>query len=249
MSFMEYLNKITDHPNREHLYKPDKASKYYTDAIQNDPENAQLYVERGKAYEGLREYDLAIQDFNTAMKLNPQDSYFYYYLSYRQYEHLGELEKALEDMKQCINLSPNQYMYEPVLARLYEKLGKRDSAISVLNQGVEIFPTSVSAYLKRAEFYEEIGYLEDALSDITQAINMADKEAMRFVYLHKRAKIYVRIGRFDEALRDCNECITNDPKEWTHYRVRSEIYDALGNHWAAKADYDTSMNLNPCINR
>jgi tetratricopeptide (TPR) repeat protein len=233
----------------ELINTPEKALKYYTEEIECNPLNENLYVERGKAYEALKQFDLAIQDFSTAFRLNPQEGWFHCFLRHKQYIQLGDLEKALEDMKQCIRLSPSRYMYEPHLASLYEKLGQRDNAIAVLNQGVEMFPVSVNAYLKRAEFYEQIGYLEEALSDITQAINMAPKKAMRFIYMHQRAKIYVRMRRFDEALRDCNECIAEDPKEWTHFRVRSEVYDAMGNHWASKADYEISINLNTCVNR
>jgi tetratricopeptide (TPR) repeat protein len=220
----------------ELINTPEKALKYYTQEIECDPLNENLYIERGKTYESLNQYDLAIQDFCAALRLNPQEGWFTCFLRHQQYIQLGDLEKALEDIKRCIDLSPNRYMYEPHLANLYEKLGQRANAISVLDQGVTLFPTDVNAYLKRAEFYEQIGYLEEALSDITQAINMELKGAMRFIYMHQRAKTYVRMGRFEEALRDCNECIAEAPKEWTHYRVRSEVYDAMGNNWAAKAD-------------
>src|SRR6185312_12200486 len=43
----------------------------YTRIIGQDPENAEAYNERGKAYLSKREYDRAIQDFNQALRLRP----------------------------------------------------------------------------------------------------------------------------------------------------------------------------------
>ncbi|HET9282355.1 MAG TPA: tetratricopeptide repeat protein [Candidatus Angelobacter sp.] len=43
----------------------------YTRVISQDPNNAEAYNERGKAYLSKREYDRAIQDFNQALRLRP----------------------------------------------------------------------------------------------------------------------------------------------------------------------------------
>jgi len=43
----------------------------YTRIIAQDPDNAEAYNERGKAYQSRREYDRAIQDFNQALRLRP----------------------------------------------------------------------------------------------------------------------------------------------------------------------------------
>jgi tetratricopeptide (TPR) repeat protein len=43
----------------------------YTKIIAQDPDNAQAYNERGKAYLSKREYDRAIQDFDQALRLWP----------------------------------------------------------------------------------------------------------------------------------------------------------------------------------
>ena len=43
----------------------------YTKIIGQDPDNAEAYNERGKAYLSKREYDRAIQDFNQALRLRP----------------------------------------------------------------------------------------------------------------------------------------------------------------------------------
>jgi Flp pilus assembly protein TadD len=68
-------------------------------------------------------------------------------------------------------------------------------------------------------------------------------------YYHDRVSIYLRTHQYEEALKDCNECVESNPKEWTHYRLRSEVYEAMGKSENARWDYYTSMDLNPVINR
>jgi len=55
--------------------------------------------------------------------------------------------------------------------------------------------------------------------------------------------------QFDNALADCKKCIEIEPKEWTHFRLLSEVYKAMGDNNAADVYYQHSVELNPCINR
>lgn len=55
--------------------------------------------------------------------------------------------------------------------------------------------------------------------------------------------------QFDNALADCKKCIEIEPKEWTHFRLLSEVYKAMGDNNAADVYYQHSVELNQCINR
>lgn len=230
--------------NTENRYE--NACNEYSSIIAFDPFDADLYVERGKVYEELKKYDLAAQDFTTALQLDPERSYFFYYLRHRQFLNLGYLEKALEDIKHAVDKAPGEYGYQKHLANVYLKLGQIDNAIMAIRKGIEKYPKSSHAYSDSAEFFEGIGYLKEALGSITAAINL---EPEKHFYYHDRVRIYIKMGLFDDALRDCNFCIKKNPKEWTHFGVRSEVYRAMGETRLADIDYYESMNLNPCINR
>src|SRR5579859_2102872 len=58
----------------------------YTRIIAQDPDNAQAYNERGKAYLSKREYDRAVQDFDQALRLWP---------------YFGEAKNNLEEAKRA----------------------------------------------------------------------------------------------------------------------------------------------------
>ena len=61
---------VHDHICANHLYNCRTISRYSL-LIDSEPENYELYLERGQIYFRLNEFSLAINDFNKAYKLNP----------------------------------------------------------------------------------------------------------------------------------------------------------------------------------
>jgi len=62
---------------------------------------------------------------------------------------------------------------------------------------------------------------------------------------NRASRRFRRAGKFTEALAACNVCIAQERREWIHYRLRSEVYEAMGEFAKARADYDRSMELHP----
>lgn len=217
-----------------------------SNAIEREPNRANLYLDRSRFQQGLKKYDLAIQDLSIAMQLDPERSYFYLYLRHLLHLYMGNLEKALEDIRQAVDTGPDGSDYFRCLAYVYQQLGQIDNAVTALTNGISRDPYSHLSYLRRAAFYEGIGHLEEALCDATEAVRIKPRN---WIIYRDRVSIYIKLGQFENALRDCNTCIEAEPKEWTHYRVRSEVYAAMGDSNAAGCDYTESMNLNSFINR
>ena len=220
--------------------------------VAREPQNASRYVERSRVHEDMRRYDLAIEDISNALRLDPTKSYFYLFLRHRDYVGQGRLDLAREDIEAAVRLAPPGFEYYcEYLASVYHKLGQTTKAIDVLNASIRAHPNSAPAYARRAEFFERIGSLEEAVQDASEAIRLWQQDVFwrKAHALHYRAKLLVKLGRFQEALSDCNTCIEAEPKDWGHYRVRSEVYEAMGKKALARADYDLSCELNPSVNR
>lgn len=219
-------------------------------AISQQPDSAALYVQRSRVATSLRDYDGAIRDLTSALQLDPEKSHFYLYLRHLQYLYLGALEPALEDIKRAVHVAPSGFNdYYKCLAYVHQKLEQTDAAIAALTEAVREHPTEANPYLRRAAFYEGIGMLFEAVEDVTAAIRLESDRTRFYRAHHDRAGLYVKLGRFEEALADCNKCVREEPKEWTHYKVRSEVHAAMGNETAARNDHDWSMDLNPSMNR
>jgi tetratricopeptide (TPR) repeat protein len=97
-----------------------KAIDAFDEAIRQDPQDAIAYYNRGVAYNriaqgvtgsgmvragsNISQYQSAIQDFDQAIRLNPQaDAYFNRGFAYR---NLGQFERAIEEFDEALRLNP-----------------------------------------------------------------------------------------------------------------------------------------------
>ena len=73
--------------------------------VQNNPQSAEEYYSRGRAYQKQDEDDLALADYNKAIEINPQYAEAYNNRGLLYYEE-GKLELALADFNKTIEINP-----------------------------------------------------------------------------------------------------------------------------------------------
>ena len=67
---------------------------------------SQVYLLSGGVHRSRREYDWAIEDYNTVIKLNPDNVEAYIHRGLA-YHHKGEYDRAIGDFTRVIELKPN----------------------------------------------------------------------------------------------------------------------------------------------
>lgn len=72
-------------------------------AIAAQPNDATLYVKRGKLYASLKRYDAAIADYDTAIALNPNYGRAYTNRA-NAYTATGRFVEALRDVEKALSL-------------------------------------------------------------------------------------------------------------------------------------------------
>ena len=73
---------------------------------ENNEIASQVYLLSGGVHNSRGEYDWAIEDYNTVIKLNPDNVEAYIYRGLA-YHHKGECDRAIEDFTKAIELKPN----------------------------------------------------------------------------------------------------------------------------------------------
>jgi tetratricopeptide (TPR) repeat protein len=139
----------------------------YTAVIAKSAEDTVPYIKRGDAYLGLRKFDDALADYNTAVQLGPSpDGYFArgYYFKER-----GQLELAISDFDRAIEMYPahaNAYHWRSFCHR---KQGNLDEAITDSTKAIELDPSLYAALLNRAFSYRAKGDNKRAEADLDRA--------------------------------------------------------------------------------
>ena len=99
--------------------------------------SANAIYNRGNNYYKKGELDKAINDYNEAIRINPQ-----YFKAYSNrgiaYGMKGEFEKAINDFSEAIRINPKFSMAYKARAFTYRKLGKTDLAIADEQKAMEL---------------------------------------------------------------------------------------------------------------
>ena len=98
----------------------DKAIELSTYLPINKNRLVKVYELRGKSKIRLGNYWESISDFSKAIKINPNDSFLYFWRGFA-YESLGEYPKAVKDLKISLYLDPEFVLTKSLLDDLEEK--------------------------------------------------------------------------------------------------------------------------------
>ena len=149
---------------------PDKAlqqaQEFAEKALSIDASNEEGYVVLGIVYARRGQYDVAMDQLNRALELNPNDA-----LSRGQLGEIllfsGKTEDAIRFLETLMRLDPFYALEAPVyLGLAYYLKGRYEDAIKVLEQGVSRRPNSSNSHIALAATYAQMGRIKDASREV-----------------------------------------------------------------------------------
>lgn len=150
------------------------AIDYYTQLIQQEPNNPEYLMKRGNIYMSyLKDHKAAIKDFEQGMKVAPDEPVFYYNRG-TVYIKLEDWKKAKKDFDKHISMNPNfaeSYLNRGV-TNIYLK--DLDAALSDFNKGIELNPRIPNLYKARAIVYKAKGNSAAAQADEITAARLGN---------------------------------------------------------------------------
>jgi len=105
----------------------------YSKAIELAPDSADVYYNRGDAYDEMGEYGKAIDDYNKAIELDPNHALAYYNRGCA-YGEIGAYDKAIADYNKAIELNPNHALAYYNRSLAYREKGEVPKAVSDLEK-------------------------------------------------------------------------------------------------------------------
>lgn len=233
--------------------KDEALIKHYTEELTKDTDRAMNYYQRALVYQKIKQYNLAILDYNNAIKLTPESSNAYFNRGLTYYQAM-QLDAALDDFTQALTINPKDMHIYNARGLVYSDQGEFDKALDDFNQALILDPSYASAMFNRATIYERKQKYQDALADYDNAIknNKAeleneDPEAIKARLIeayYRRGIINLALNDLNAAMRDVNFVIENNPNLAKAFKLRATIYGKQGNTGAASSDEATAENLN-----
>jgi len=137
-------------------------------AIALDGNNARYYSYRGDVWLELAEYTKALEDYQHAVALNPEDLYSRINLGWT-YEKLRQFPQALVAYDALIERSPDQAIAHYNRGCALDSLKRLPEALSAYSQAIHLWSDFSGAYLNRGHVLSCMGRHQEALDDYNQA--------------------------------------------------------------------------------
>ncbi|MBD2672705.1 tetratricopeptide repeat protein [Aphanizomenon flos-aquae FACHB-1416] len=222
------------------LKKYREAEAAINKAIELSP-RAVFYYNRGNVRYELGDKQGAIEDFNQAIKINPNLAQAYYNRGGVR-KKLEDKQGAIEDYNQAIKINPNfTEVYNNRGVVRYD-LGDKQGAIEDYNQAIKFNPNYAEAYYNRGVVRYELGDKQGAIEDYNQAIKFNPNYAEAY---NNRGGVRNELGDKPGAIDDFNQAIKINPNFTEVYKNRGIVRDDLGDKPGAIEDFNQAIKINP----
>jgi len=124
-------------PNPKEEKESGNSMADYNKAIELAPDSADVYYNRGDAYDEMGEYGKAIADYNKAIELDPNHTLAYYNRGCA-YGEIGAYDKAIADYNKAIELNPNDALAYYNRGFAYREKGEVPKLVSDLEKCISL---------------------------------------------------------------------------------------------------------------
>ncbi len=221
-----YEEKIRIDPKYVKVYKEDVYS---------------IYMDRGDAYEGLEQWQSALQNYTKATLIDPANVLAWI--------EMGEVHTFQTNYKEAVQAYEKAFTLQPEYADgwtnlgfCYDNLLLPDKAIEAYTRGIAANPSDGLLYNNRGYAYLEKGLMDKAKADLEKAVQVEPEIVMSHVSL---GEYYFMNLQYDDAIKKFNEAVLMPSGSVSAYQVayytRGRCYHAHKDYAKAIADYQLSI--------
>jgi eukaryotic-like serine/threonine-protein kinase len=183
-------------------------------AVHLDDRLAGPYVSLGRLHSKLAQHDLALQEFQKALAINPRDPDALIGTA-DAYERMGRAGDAEATYKKAIALRPDYWDSYNSLGNFYDRQGRYAEAVAEYKKVIELTPDNATAYSNLGAEYTSFG--DEASNKLAEeALKKSIQIAPTYAAYANLGGLYSGLGRYDEAAAMTRKALELNDKD---YRV------------------------------
>jgi tetratricopeptide (TPR) repeat protein len=208
------------------ISQADVSVERLTELIDKNPENAQLYIQRGDAYFEKGEFFDAVEDYTTAIELDPESDQAYFgrgVVLARQ----GMIDDGIADLSVFIKRNPDSSL--AYTKRGVRYMWKQDykNAGKDLKRALELDPDNAEAHDDLGVIYAKRQDYIKAIEHFTATIRLDPGYQKGY---HNLALSLFLTGQDEQALTMANQAVALNPNHRDALLLKSNILEELGRY-------------------
>ena len=213
--------------------------KDYSQQLQNNPSDTKLMVKLGNLYFMLKEFDLAVENYSSAIKIDNRIDAAYFGRG-MALGRSGYIHDGIKDLTVYIKR-------HPMSSLAYTKRGVRHLWLDEESEAKKDFQKAIELDPKNAEANDDLGVIYAKRKQYTEAIkHFSTTVRLDPTYqkgYHNLAMAYYLVGQDDIALESVNSALSLNARDRSSALLKVEILKALGRTQEAEALKDDAEFL------
>ena len=208
--------------------------------IVENPNDALLFNIRGACYAGLDKINLARDNYEKAIELNPEYSKAHFNLAGVLHEQ-EEYDASIQSYETALSIDPNYAEAHNNLGNVFRDSSELDSAIECYQKAINIKSDYVEAHYSLGTTFQEVGKLDDTVRCFEQVLEFRPDLTRT---LNNLGNILRVLGRADEAIIKYEKAISIDPNFVEVYFNLGTTFQELGQLDNAVKHYKKAIKIN-----
>ena len=238
--FMHYAYYLRGFARKRMSFYKEAASDF-TKALEFSPNDTIYLINRIETYERSKEYNLALNDIESLLKLYPKKIEWLYYKGNNELE-LKDTLTAEKTFNKLIDSNKNSYLGWSARGLIKMIRKDDDGALSDYNEAIKLHSVYSGDYINRGNINNNKKNFIQALSDFNNAVKLDSTEYLAFF---NRGLLREYLGDKNNALTDFNKVIKLDSTKTEAILQRAEVEKSLGIHKKALIDFKKILSIYP----
>jgi tetratricopeptide (TPR) repeat protein len=236
---MERMNIYDSVANLTSAHNTTREIAALSSLIDRGSMDSRVWSDRGVCYHNLRRFAEAVEDFNRAAELAPNNALIFFNRGFSLHL-LKRDEDAIKDFNRAIELQPDLAVAYHRRGTTFEALGNLKLALKDLDHAIALDPDDANTFYDRAGLLANLERFQEAMADYTNAIRLSPSFEIAYV---NRATISFKIDKPDDAIQDLKTAIQLVPDDALAYLNLGSAYARIGELQKALESWERAAQL------
>ncbi|MBB6004203.1 tetratricopeptide repeat protein [Arcicella rosea] len=218
-----------------------ESSKKKEETSQAQLLEAESFFTEGMKFYMMEDYDKAIESYEKALAIVPNNSGILYAMS-NNYLKLKDESKAIIYAEKAFQQNAENETYGELLADLYVRKQKYDDAAKIYQSLIALNPSKSEFYVAQAAVYIFDNHLDEAIKSYNRAEKIIgiNEEITR-----QKQMVLVKMGKVEEAIKEGEKLIASDPEEIDYNIDQAELLMSNKRNDQAIPYLEKILKMNP----